>query len=231
MSTLKNLKKGDEGYEYFESLFENMDNYSLLKGSPEQDQHQGIDCFIVNAGDQSVVANIDVKNTHDLYFLNYFPDSKHCSVRHPLRTTSKTTHVAVVSTNKAKEGFYGFYTMRQWVGHFIKESAVDAFLNELKSIETSRIDEYIGATKSTSQAVYKLKLALQPYLKEDCYISYEEPAENEERISFKIYSSRSPYKIKDLTEESIKTINDEKEIILEAKANYKPEEKYYKITL
>lgn len=231
MKELKHKHAGDLGFDFFASQFAGIAKYSFLQATPEQDMYKGIDGFIVNVSDQSHVANIDVKNTQDLYFLNVNPETKKLVVRHPLKKTSQTTHLAVVSTQTEK--FLGFYTRKEWLSHFVKASAIDTFLDELNSMDGLTYDKVVGTTQSFSQACYKLKLSLLPYLKSNCYISYEEPKDNETQVSFRIYSSEKHYSSVQLTESLIDDINLEKKItpVKETGSQYKPHEVFHTVII
>lgn len=233
MKELKHKHAGDLGFDFFASQFEGFEKYSFLQATPEQDMYKGIDGFIVNVSDQKHVANIDVKNTQDLYFLNIDPTSRKMTVRHPLKRTSETSHLAVVSTTMQK--FLGFYNRKEWLSHFVKEDAIDTFLDELHSLDGLTYDKILGTTQSFSQACYKLKMTLIPYLKNNCYISYEEPKDSETQISFRIYSSEKHYSAVQLTENLIDDINlvKEKPVVVDHPngAQYKQHEKFHSITV
>lgn len=175
---------GDIGVDFAEQHFIK-EGSSFVRASKLQDLEQGIDCFINKIP-------TDVKNTLDVYCCQIMTDTGKINTRHPFKKNSKVTHYCVVnvpSDDPAKGKFIEHINIKErLLRDLVKdEASLKGLYKELQALDKKDMKDY-GI--SQSQACFKIKQLLSPYLKPEATISYVEPAEADGEISFRIYKSK-----------------------------------------
>lgn len=155
------------------------------RASKLQDVEQGIDCFID-------AIPTDVKNTSDVYCCQIMIDTGKINTRHPFKKNSKVTHYCVVNVSKddpTKGKFIEHVNIKErLLRDFVKDEVnLKGFYKQLQELDKKNMKDF-GI--SQSQACFKIKQLLLPFLKPATGLSYVEPTEADGEISFRVYKSK-----------------------------------------
>jgi len=180
--------KGDIGVDFAE-LYLTTEGKEFKRASKLQDMEQGTDCFIDGIP-------TDVKNTNDIFICQIMTDTGRVNTRHPFKKKSKATHYCVVNvpiddaSNPVTKGkFIEHVNIKErLLRDFIKdETNLKAFYKQLQDLENKNMKDF-GV--SQSQACFKIKQLILPFLKPDVGLSYVEPTDADGEISFRLYKSK-----------------------------------------
>lgn len=175
-----NKDKGDVGVDFAEqSLLK--EGKTFVRASKLQDLEKGIDCFIDKIP-------TDVKNTNDIFVCQIMTETGRINTRHPFKKHSKVTHYCVVDVPKndiTKGKFIEHINIKErLLRDFVKdEESLTNLYKQLQGLEGKNMKDF-GI--SQSQACFKIKQLILPYLKDNIGCSYVEPCEADSEISFKL---------------------------------------------
>ncbi len=182
--TPQNKDKGDAGVDFAEKHLIT-EGKTFKRASKLQDYEQGIDCFIDNIP-------TDVKNTNDIFVCQIMTENGNINTRHPFKKNSKVTHYCIVNVPKddlTKGKFIEHVNIKErLLRDFVKDEVnLKAFYKQLQELNGKNMKAF-GI--SQSQACFKIKQLILPFLKADIGCSYVEPTEADGEISFKLYKSK-----------------------------------------
>jgi hypothetical protein len=177
------LKKGNQGVAFIKQMCEK-NKIKFVLASKKEDLTLGIDCYIDEIP-------TDVKNTEDIYICQILLNTGTVNVRHPFKTNSKATHYAVCKVaadlNKGKLIEHVNIDERL-LRDFIKDKEnLKAFKQAIQTLQNKKIKE-LGL--HLNHACINIKSQISKFLKEDIGLSYDEPTQAENEISFKFYKKR-----------------------------------------
>lgn len=176
--------KGDVGVDFTEQYL-TKEGKIFKRASKIQDLEEGIDCFIDKIP-------TDVKNTNDIFICQIMTDDGKINTRHPFKKKSKVTHYCIVDVpidDVTKGNFIEHVNIKErLLRDFIKDEAnLKLFYKQLQGLEGKNMKDF-GI--SQSQACFKIKALLLPFLKDNIGLSYAEPEDAEGEISFKLFKSK-----------------------------------------
>lgn len=179
----KSLEQGQVGEGFIERHCQD-NNIPYKKATRSEDLKEGIDCYVDNIP-------TDVKNTKDVFLCQVIRESGLINTRHPFKTSSKSTHYYFVNVKSDLTGelIEHISIDKKLLRDFIKsEEDLIRFKNYLQSIDGKHISEF-GI--SEAQAAFKIKQVLVSFCKSSANISYNDPKEGVDEISFKLYENKS----------------------------------------
>ncbi len=176
--------KGDIGVDFAEQQY-TKDGITFKRASKLDDLEKGIDCFINKIP-------TDVKNTPDIFVCQIMTEDGRINTRHPFKKNSKVTHYCVVNVPKddmTKGKLVEHIAIKdRLLRDIVKdETALKGLYKTLQSLEGKHMKDF-GI--SQSQACFKIKQMIMPFLKSDVGCSYAEPTAAEGEISFRLYKSK-----------------------------------------
>lgn len=188
-----NKDKGDVGVDYAEQYFTNL-AITFKRASKLQDYEQGIDCFINKFP-------TDVKNTNDIFICQIMTEDGRINTRHPFKKNSKVTHYCVVNVPKDD------ITKGKMIEHIpIKERLLRDFVKDEANLEKlyKQLQELDGKSMkdfgiSQSQACFKIKQLILPFLQDNIGLTYVEPSEADGEISFRLRKGKK----REVTEQNL----------------------------
>lgn len=177
----KSLGQGKVGEEFVRQHCQD-NNIPYKKATYAEDLKEGVDCYINDIP-------TDVKNTKDVFLCQIMRESGLINTRHPFKTNSKSTHYCFVNVKADLTGelIEHISIDKKLLRDFVKsEEDLTRLKSYLQSIDGKHISEF-GI--SESQAAFKIKQVLVSFCKSNANISYNDPKEGVEEISFKLYQN------------------------------------------
>jgi hypothetical protein len=176
--------KGDIGVDFTEQHYSTQ-GVSFKRASKLEDHEKGIDVYIDKVA-------TDVKNTPDIFFCQFSTEDGKMNTRHPFKKKSKVTHYCVVNVPKddiTKGKFVEHIGIKdRLLRDFFKDKTnMEEFYKTVQSFEGKHMKDF-GI--SQSQACFKIKQMIVPFLQLGVGCSYVEPSEADGEVSFRLFKSK-----------------------------------------
>lgn len=154
--------------------------WQIIKSSFQEDRNMGIDYFVTDPIENKVY-KVDMKNTKNLYVLNFNLDKQMVYGRKPFSKHNKASHLFLLNT-------MSLVPIREHVGNYISD--IKGFMSVIYLIEDKSIEDVriLLNAKSVDQSCLLIKNMMKPYIKSGYAINYSKDKFSEQnKISFKIY--------------------------------------------